>query len=354
MALSNRENILRAIRREGPEWMPYTIHLCNATWAALGKDLEDVILRHPKTWPDYEKGDFDWNDIQWRDREDPTREWVDHWGCVWKTSDYGFVGTVFEHPLADISKLDEIEIPDADHYNGGMDPVDDWGRVRENLDKMRARGEFARGGIAHGFHMLRLEYLRGFENFMMDLAMDTPEINRLVEIVHHLNKAAVANWIRAGADMVYLPEDLGTQTSSILGPKMFRKWVLPYHKELHDMCHAADVLTYFHSDGNIMDVADQILEIGADVINNQDLANGVDNLAKAFKGRACMDLDFDRQSVLPFGKPSEIRELVEYEVRTLGAPEGGLMIKSEIRGPIPPENIDAVVGALEEYCTYWS
>ena len=224
-----------------------------------------------ETWPDYKKGDFDWNNIKWNPREDPRHDAVDHWGCVWKTSDFGFVGTVFEHPLADISKLEEIEIPDAAHYNGGMLPVADWERVRKNLEAMKERGDFAQGGLNHGFHMLRLEYLRGFENLMMDLTMDTPEINRLAGILHDLNKVAVRNWIAAGADLILLPEDLGTQTSSILGPKLFRKWVLPYHKELHDMCHAAGALTYFHSDGNIMDVADQILEIGADVINNQDL-----------------------------------------------------------------------------------
>ena len=39
-----------------PEWMPYSIGLCKATWLALGEELERVVLKHPRSWPDHEKG----------------------------------------------------------------------------------------------------------------------------------------------------------------------------------------------------------------------------------------------------------------------------------------------------------
>jgi len=119
------------------------------------------------------------------------------------------------------------------------------------------------------------------------------------------------------------------------------------------MVRNAGRMTYFHCDGAIMDVADQICEIRPDVFNPQDRANGVDNLAKAFKGRFCIALDFDRQHALPFGTPREIRELVEYEIRTLGSRNGGLIMSAEVRGPIPPQNIEALVDSLEALSTYW-
>lgn len=352
MALSRRENWLRTVRRTGPESMPYNVYISQPSWTEYGAEMEKVILRHPKTWPDYRKGAYDWTNQRYSPEEDPRADYVDLWGCRWHTSQAGFVGQVIHHPLADIAGLDSLAPPDPQRYNGGIHPID-WPAARKRLAEAKARGELAAGGLDHGYFLLRLEYLRGFEDLMCDLAGDTPEIRRLVQVVHSLNRTAVRNWIDAEAEVVHLPEDLGSQKGSILGPRLFRKWVTPYHKELHDMVHAAGALTYFHCDGNIMDAADEILRIGPDVFNPQDRANGVEELARAFKGRVCLNLDFDRQHALPFGTPSEIQELVEHEVRTLGGPDGGLMFTAEVRGLVPPENVDAVASALERWSTFW-
>jgi len=71
------------------------------------------------------------------------------------------------------------------------------------------------------------------------------------------------------------------------------------------------------------------------------------------KGRFCIDLDIDRQKIVPFGTPKEIRALIEEEVRKLGSPQGGLSMIAGIYPPTPPENVDAVCRALEEFRTYW-
>ena len=353
MPLTEGENWLRTVRMTNPDRMPYQIALLSPTWAALGRELEDVVLRHPRTWPGFERGSYDWKNIQHPPSQDPSQDFVDLWGSVWRTTRPGDVGVVVKPALQDQGDLDSFDPPDSSTYNGGIHPVD-WDATRKRLAAVRAKGGLPRGGLDHGYHLLRLEYLRGFENLMCDMMDDTPVFRRLVEAVHQLNRTAVKNWIDAGARVISLPEDLGSQTGSLTGPRMFRKWVTPYHRELHDMAHDAGCLTDFHCDGNIMDVADQILEIGPDAFNPQDMANGVDNLAEAFKGKLCIRLDFDRQHAIPFSTPREIRELVEYEVRTLGSPEGGLMMRAGVRGDnIPPENIDALASALEDLCTYW-
>ena len=108
-----------------------------------------------------------------------------------------------------------------------------------------------------------------------------------------------------------------------------------------------------HSDGYLMDIMDDILGSGVTIINPQDLCNGIDDLARKVKGRVCINLDVDRQSIVPFGSPKEIRELIEEEVRTLGSPEGGLEFVCGIYPPTPPKNVDAVCSAMEEFRTYW-
>lgn len=352
MSWYNKENLLRTIRFENPSFMPYDVNLCSATWVALGGELEYIVRSHPKTWPEPEKVIWDWKNPAFQPWEDPDIEYVDLWGSVFQTSAAGYVGALVKYPLKDLDELDSFCTPGTDNYNGGLIPID-WREVRREMQKSKADGLIAKGGLDHGFHMLRLEYLRGFENLMCDLMDGSAQMWRLVEIVHGLNKVAVQNWIDVGAELIELPEDLGTQNSSILGPKLFRKWALPYYKELHDIVHRAGRLSRFHCDGNIMDIADLICEVGPDIFNPQDKVNGVENLAKAFKERICVDLDFDRQYALAQGSPKEIFELLEYEIKTLGSPRGGLMIRVEVQGDIPPENIDAVVTSLEKLSTYW-
>lgn len=102
-----------------------------------------------------------------------------------------------------------------------------------------------------------------------------------------------------------------------------------------------------------MDIVDPLLATGLDVINPQDLVNGVDVLAREVKGRVCIRLDIDRQSVLPYGTRQEIRELIEIETRVLGSPAGGLEFICGIYPPTAPDNVDALCCALEEFRTYW-
>ena len=353
VGLSARQNELRTIRRADPRWMPWRIGLTKTIWKELGAELERVVLRHPRTWPDYHPGQVDWQHLRFDAIEDPAEEFVDSWGCARRTGVAGHRGTVTGHVLADWSAFEGFTAPDPDRF-GHVFPID-WEQVRRQAAAM-ARSDGLMDcwmGLDHGFHLLRLEYLRGFENLMIDLLDEPPQFRRLVDLVHAYNKQLLARWLRTEVPLVALPEDLGMQRSSMMGPRLFRKWITPYHKELHDAAHAAGRLTYFHCDGNIMDVADEMLAIRPDVLNVQDLANGVAELAAAFKGKVCIDLDFDRQRAMPFGAPKEIEELVGCEVGTLGCPAGGLSITAHVRSMVPPENIDALASALERYSTYW-
>ncbi|OPZ19670.1 MAG: methylcobalamin:coenzyme M methyltransferase [candidate division BRC1 bacterium ADurb.BinA364] len=352
MPISARENYLRTVRRTNPEWMPYTINLTIPLWRRLGAELEDIVLRHPRTWPNYKPGSMNWRDPIVPPYTIPGVDFIDEWGSVWRTNELGQTQAVIKPALEDLSILDAYTSPDPATYLGGWAKAD-WELSARNMARAKAAGALTRLGLDHGYHFLRLEYLRGFENLMCDMIEDTPQFRRIVEMVHERNMAAVRNAIRAGAEVIALPEDLGSQKGAICGPRMARKWILPYQKQLHDLARNAGCLTVYHCDGAIMDIADQILEIHPDVFNPQDIANGVENLREAFKDRLCIDLDFDRQGALPLGTPREIRDLVEYETRTLGSPTGGMMLHAGVWGDVPPQNVEALVGAFEEFSLFW-
>ena len=351
--MTGYENWRETVLFGNPKWIPCTLQMHKGCWHEHGEELEKVVLAHPETWPDYKQGDYKAElEKPWHKKETPERDYVDSWGCVWKTSQYGYVGTIRVHPLDSDKALASFEPPPAETYNGGQAPMD-FSKAREWLEKAKAEGRRPRGALDHGYFLLRLEYLVGFENLMCNLVDPSDDFRKLFDTVHELNKAAVLNWINIGAETLGLPEDLGAQDRSMIGPKYFREWALRCYKELHGTAQDAGLLTYFHCDGNIMDIADQIVEISPNVFNPQDMANGVENLAEAFKGKLCLDLDFDRQNTMPFGTPKECGELIEHEIKTLGSKNGGLMMKFELRKDVPPCNIDAIARACERLKTYW-
>ena len=116
----------------------------------------------------------------------------------------------------------------------------------------------------------------------------------------------------------------------------------------------AGCLIHMHSDGDIRDLADDLVVSGVDALNLQDLVNGIDWIEVNLKGRVCIDVDIDRQQITRFGKPEQIDELICREVQQLGSPEGGLMMIYGLYPGVPLENAGALMDAMEKYATYYS
>jgi len=361
MALSYRENYLRNASFEGPEYTPAHISISNASWDQWRDEMEDVVAHHPRIWPNFEKGKRDWDHFDFGPAHTKDVPFKDAWGCVWESSVNGIEGVVTEAPLADWAQWDQWQAPDA-LTTADRGPAD-WDAVRRRVQEAKAKGELTTGGLPHGFLFMRLTYLRGFSNMMMDMATEEPLLWKLIDAIYEHNRVIVDQYLDMGVDMMEIGEDLGSQTASIISPDMFRKYCKPSYEKLLQPCRApARQIPYerargchvmMHSDGYIMDLIEDLMMAGVTIINPQDLCNGIENLRREFKGRVCIRLDVDRQTIVPFGTPQEIRELVEEEVRVLGSPRGGLELLAGIYPPTSPRNVDALASAFEAFQTYW-
>ena len=352
MALTERENYLRNASFQGPEWIPCWVSISTASWLQWREEMEEVCARHPVLFPGFRKGQRDFDRLDPGPAHRAGELFTDAWDCVWKSEIDGLAGQVVRSPLGDWEALDSYRPPDP-LVTGDRGPAD-WEAARRRVAQARARGEVAWGSLPHGFFFMRLYYLRGFDNFMVDVAQEEPRLERLCQMLLDHNLRIVNQWLGMGVDAISFGDDLGTQTASMLGPKHFRRWIRPGYETLFQPCRRAGVHVMLHSDGYLMDIMDDILASGVSIINPQDLCNGIDNLAREVKGRTCIRLDVDRQRIVPFGTPAEIRELIEEEVHKLGSPQGGLELGCGIYPPTSPENVDAVCSAMEEFRTYWS
>ena len=350
--MNYRENFIRTITFNYPQWLHYNIHINPSMWAVYKEGLENVVLKHPSVFWDYKPGSVDYKNMEFSIEKLDDNFVTDAWGCKWHYPLRYMDGAVIGHPLEDISKLAGFPMPPS--------PVPElteaqWQEEIRRVKEAKERGEIVSGGTEHGFLFLRHTYLRGFDNAMLDYADGGSHGNlqRIYDMIIAHNMKIVDYNIKRGSDYMQFAEDLGTQTGTIISPEMFKKWVKPAYAALMQPCKKAGMYIGLHSDGKTLDILEDQIEAGVDVVNPQDLCNGIDNLAKRIKGKACINLDIDRQDIIPYGSPKDIDDLIHEEMEKLGAPEGGLMFICGLYPPTPMENVEALAAALEKYSTMW-
>lgn len=348
-----KENLLRAWRRQGPAYIPIFAGLPYLDWASFGYDVEEleaVCLKHFLLFPGFQKGTLRKNfEMVSRDFPDMVagRLYTDSWGCVWETMHTGMVGAVTVHPLKDWAALETLSVPDAEMTDGTRRI--DWAALASASAGARRTGGLFGCGLPHGHTFLRVQDLRGYENLLADMAEEEPHLVRLLELVSDFNLCLVRRFIALQPDFMTIPEDLGMQGSPMLTPEDFRRFIAPCYSKVTRPVKEAGILVHEHSDGYVLPLVDDILATGGDVLNLQDLVNGIDNLAREVKGRAAIDLDIDRQSVTVFGSARDIADHIRECVLKLGSKEGGLSLTYQPWPMTPLANMDAVFTAMETY-----
>lgn len=346
--MNAKENFIRNATLSSPEYTPATVYISPASVRLYGDEMEQVARRYPQlisyALPHYEQ------DAVGEIFLDEPRHVIDAFGCEWVFNMEGLDGIVVNHPLSDWNTFDAYRMPDPNQFSG-LHSVN-W-KAEEKRFATAGPDELKVGGIYHGFLMLRTQYLRGFENMMIDIGLQEPRLSQLLDKIEQYTTAVIARYLNMGADLIQLPEDLGTQNRLIMGPPHFRRLIKPVYQRLVALCDQHGALTHVHSDGYVMEIADDLIECGFTIVNHQDLCNGIDNLKRAYKGKVCIDLDIDRQSVVPFGTPAEIDDLIETEAGELGSPQGGLSFIAGIYPPTPPQNVEALCKALLNHKDRW-
>ncbi len=351
--LSERENYLRTIRMTGPEWVPCRVAFPRATWHKYREKLEEIVLRHHRIFANHKKGSVDFDDFGLQRKNKPV---PDEWGCVWNFLVDGLSGQVIGHPLEDWKAFDSFKPPDPEASKEDLycSYSSNWDEIRTDIAKARREGRITFGGVPHGFMFMRLYYLRGFSNLMMDFATEHPRLQDLINMVLEYNVKMIRKWLEIGVDIMHFGDDLGMQYRLPISPEAFHKYLTPAYKEMFKLAHEYGAYAYLHSDGHILEVAEDLMEAGVDIINPQVRANGIENIKDAFKGKVCIDLDVDRQYVLPFGSQKDVRDHIKEIVLKLGSKQGGLWIIAGCYPDVPLANIKALCKAMEDCQYMWT
>jgi uroporphyrinogen decarboxylase len=70
------------------------------------------------------------------------------------------------------------------------------------------------------------------------------------------------------------------------------------------------------------------------------------------RGKVAFRTDIDRQHVMPFASPAEVKEEIHRVFEACGTPDGGIIACGEVGPDVPLENIRAMYEGFREYGRY--
>ena len=348
----DRDNYLRAVRFERPDRIPMHYHINGSCWNHYGHDdLYDLMESHPLLFPNFDRSSAKPPSFPPHMRAD--KPWTDPWGSVWEQPEDGMVGAVRRHALETWDGFDQYTPPDPDKTTH-TSPID-WAHLSSVANDVTFVKSLRCGQVGHGHTFLKLIDIRGYENVLLDMVDEDPRFLRLLDMIETFNLGLVRNFLEHfKAEWMGYAEDLGMQNGPMLSPAHFRKYIKPSYQRIIAPAREAGCVIHMHSDGDIRLLADDLLDCGVEIVNLQDLVNGIDWIAGKLKGKVCVDLDIDRQRITHGGTPEAIDALIRQEVETLGSPEGGLMMTYGLYPGTPIENARAVADAMTRYAGHFA
>jgi hypothetical protein len=131
----------------------------------------------------------------------------------------------------------------------------------------KARGKVTEAWVGHIYE--NAWQIRGYEEFLADMVLCPRVSDAILERIAARNKDCAVAMARSGVDMIRTGDDVAGQQGMIFGADRWRKVLKPLWKDVYAAAKAAnpDLVIWYHSDGNIMEIIEDLIEIGVDILN---------------------------------------------------------------------------------------
>ena len=314
--------------------------------AALGVDFAHVSVSD--SVPDFERraeepraGDWPGADGRYIWRDDRTFE--NAWGVVQRVGSDGKLVEWISGPLVGAADPDEFEFPDTAWLS-------DPGEVADEAARLRAADRVVLAEVVMPFK--RAWQLRGLENLLCDMVAHRDFVEKLYDRIYAFETARAVRCAQTGVDCITVIGDIAMEDRLLFAPELFRSLDAPRLTELVGRAREAkpDVLFFYHSDGDISAVMDDLIAIGFDIINPiQPECMDPYEVKRRWGDKITMWGTISVRTTLPLGTPESVRALVRERILKCGR-DGGLVIApaNVIMYDTPVENIAAMYEAAAE------
>jgi uroporphyrinogen decarboxylase len=329
-SMNSRERVIRAIARTEPDRVPLTHVTLPGAVTRYGAALEALYQRYPTDM--FSIGSASTGEFGPQIGV-PSR---DTWGSLWLRHTDEHKGQVVYCPLADWGALPTFTPPDT-----ASDAL--FAAMEANL----RRNAGIRYTLADGDALWqRMFYLHGYQATLEDLLLERDRCATLRDLILGVMVRRVERLCRLeGLDGVHFRDDWGTQEALMISPALWRSFFLPAYAQLFALVRNAGKQVWFHTDGVTESIIPDLIASGVQVLNPQVNVMGRAKVA-LLAGAACVEADIDRQAVLPYGTPEEVRAAVRADKRAFDRAGGGYIGRGEAAGDVPLENLEAMLDEI--------
>ena len=354
--MNRRERVIQAVQHSQPDFTPYNFHASASVYARVRRlyDLPTDLAVAEFVGNHVVKVGGDFNVNPWVGPSGATMVpsggpegladdliegslHTDEFGCVWARNS----GQPYpvSHPMAEeLAPLRAYAMPDP--YRAGR--FDSARRVVQ-----RFSGEvfvFGKLGMAL---FERASTIRGMELLLADMILRPSLVHDLLDrILYEWNLPIIGQLLDLGVDGLYLGDDWGSKSTLLFGATRWREFIKPRLSKCYDMAKQRGVLVGQHSDGNVLELLPDLIEIGVDIFNPVDPAAYDPNDVKvAFGDRITLYGGIDSKK-LPFWSPIDVAREVRDRADKLGR-GGGYILQSShtILDDVPDRNLVAYIEA---------
>ena len=333
-----RERVIKALRREEPDRVPTFEWIINpGIMEKLTGQTDEIEF--------IQTMDIDGIAVATNMKKEKVddRHYRDEWGIT--RVSYDEYPTPVASTIKDEADLKSLTVPDPhagyrfDDFKRAMGEIGD-----ERAVIIRLRDVFSQP-----------RDLMGFQEFMIGFYTQPRLVQQLMEISVDYNTHLAKRARELGAEIVVVGDDIANNSGLLLSPQMYRTLVLPHFRRLITNFKELGLYIIKHTDGNIMDVVEDLIDSGIDCLDPIDPLGGMDleHMKKTYGKRVCLKGNVDCVSTLVNkGVDDVIRETRDCIRKA--APGGGYIISSSnsIHAGINPANYKAFLDAVKEYGVY--
>jgi hypothetical protein len=257
-----------------------------------------------------------WDKPEWSDvlmaKAQPAQGWQPRvpgeteWGYVFETLDptRANFGQVRHPPGADWDKALELPAPDPDAPGR-------FAHLPELLGRYPDRYVLGSMGVS-GFGTMTA--IRGFTDLLEGLYTDPDKVLALAEKVFGYERGLIRGFAKGGVHGIAFLDDWGTQEALMVSPAQWRELFKPLYRRHFALCHELGLHVFFHSCGQVTAIVDDLIEVGADMLNLSQMTLYQKEVAAIGAGRACFVCPVDFQRTLyadPAAVEAEIASMIE-------------------------------------------
>jgi|LSQX01.2.fsa_nt_gb uroporphyrinogen decarboxylase len=262
-----------------------------------------------------------------------------HW--IYNEGDEGPMTKPGTKLIKDIENWEEtVKFPDLKDWNwdtAAAKDTSDWDRKNKISSVVIINGLFE-----------QLHVMTGMEDALCYLLTNPKEVYEFFKTFANWRIKQIyliAQYYKP--DKIQFHDDYGDNHNTLMSPETWRALIKPHLKRIVEACHQNDLLFEQHSDGYIVPLVEDFIEIGIDALNPIQICNDPITLKKKYQDRLCFVGGFDNQGVLEKPGVTYQKQLDEIRYRIKEMSPGGSWVAHPIM--LNPQTGLVLVDALYEH-----